>query len=234
MGTAANHSPHYFEASGLGDISLQAEYWLSDPAMPSRITGSVGLGLHAPTGSDNVQGTVYSPSAGTDVTGPIDEAYQLGTGGWALLVSAQSTARIRGPFAGYASGYYGISLEEHNDVLNLNTALRSVPDTYSGRLGVGYLMPFAKGLVATFGGRINGVTTKDLIGGADLYWRRPGYEVYYEPGLSWTVGSTTATLSVPIRAYQMKLNSPLDESLGRVIGASFVRHLVIASYARRF
>ena len=45
-----------FQAAGLGDISLQAEYWLSDPAMPSRVTGSVGLGFKAPTGSDNVRG----------------------------------------------------------------------------------------------------------------------------------------------------------------------------------
>jgi len=234
MGTVANHSSHSFKATGLGDISLQGEYWLTDPARASRVTGSVGLGVHAPTGSDHVQGTVYSPAAGTDVTGPIDEAYQLGSGGWALLVSAQATASVRGPFSAYASGYYGVSLEEHNDVLNLGVALRGVPDTYSGRLGVGYRLPFARGLVGTFGGRINGVTVRDLIGGSDLYWRRPGYEVYYEPGLSWTLGSSTATLSVPLRAYQMKMNSALDESIGRVIGASFVRHLVIASYSRRF
>lgn len=37
-----------FKASGLGDVSLQAEYWLSNPAMPSRVTGSVGLGLESP------------------------------------------------------------------------------------------------------------------------------------------------------------------------------------------
>ncbi len=36
-------------------MSLQAEYWLSNPAIPSRVTGSVGMGIKAPTGADDVQ-----------------------------------------------------------------------------------------------------------------------------------------------------------------------------------
>ena len=36
------HDLFKFKASGLGDLSLQAEYWLSDPAIPSRVTGLRG------------------------------------------------------------------------------------------------------------------------------------------------------------------------------------------------
>jgi hypothetical protein len=112
--------------------------------------------------------------------------------------------------------------------------LRGVPDTYSGRLGAAYVLPFLEGLALTAGGRINGVTVKDLIGGADLYWRRPGYEVFFEPGLSLTLGNNIASVSVPVRVYQNKLDSPLDVSLNRHIGSDFVPYLVLASYARRF
>ena len=39
-----------YKSSGIGDLTLQAEYWISDPTKPSRFTGSVGLGFSAPTG----------------------------------------------------------------------------------------------------------------------------------------------------------------------------------------
>ena len=73
-----------------------------------------------------------------------------------------------------------------------------------------------------------------MIGGADLYWRRPGYEVYFEPGLSLTLGANIASVSVPIRIYQHKLDSPLDVSLGRHVGSDFAPYLIVASVARRF
>jgi hypothetical protein len=231
QGTPESHRPYQFSASGLGDVALQAEYWLSNPAIPSRVTGSVGLGFKAPTGRDDVEGTVYDP--GGDVRVPVDESAQLGNGGWELLLRAQGTAQIDGPLFGYASGYYGVSLQEHTDVLNVD-ALRAVPDTYSGRLGAAYVLPNVEGLVVSAGGRINGVTVRDLVGGGDMYWRRPGYVVYVEPGLTWTLGQNMASLSVPVRVYANKLDSLLDRSLGRKIGASFAPYLLLASYARRF
>ena len=201
QGTPQSHHSYPVSASGLGDISLQGEYWLTNPGIPSRWNGSVGLGVRAPTGSDNVQGTVYSQTAHADVQGPIDEAAQLGSGGWGILVFGQATARIAGPVSAYTSGYYLVSLQEHTDVINAG-ALRSVPDTYSARLGVGYFLRLLDGVVVSFGGRINGVTVSDLIGGKDLYWRRPGYEVFAEPGLTWTVGANSASFSYGARVYQ--------------------------------
>ncbi len=221
----------HFAASGLGDVSLQAEYWLSNPAIPSRVTGSVGLGVKAPTGADDVQRTLSTEDG--DIVGPIDESAQLGTGGWDILLRAQGTAHIDGPFFAYASGYYGMSLNEHTDVLNFG-ALRGVPDTYSGRLGGAYLLRALEGVVVSLGGRINGVTVTDLVGGGDLYWRRPGYVIYVEPGLTWTLGRNTASLSVPVRAYANKQDSLLDQSLDRHIGGSFASYLLLASFARRF
>ncbi len=95
----------------------------------------------------------------------------------------------------YGSGYYWLSLAERTDVNQGNPLVfRSVPDTYSGRLGAAYLLPVLQGLVLSVGGRINGVTVKDVIGGGDLYWRRPGYEVYVEPGLTWTLGANMASV----------------------------------------
>jgi hypothetical protein len=238
QGTPQSHRFVSWPASGFGDIALQGQLWLSDPTIPSPISGSVGLGIKAPTGSDTATGVFLT--ADGEVEKPIDEAGQLGNGGWELLLRAQGTAQIVGPLFAYGSGYYGLSLTEHTNVHQTNLGsgtqgpLRGVPDTYSGRLGAGYLLPFADGLFLSFGGRINGVTVKDVIGGGDLYWRRPGYEVYVEPGLSWTFGANIASVSVPLRVYQMKLDSLLDESLHRHIGSDFAPYLVVASFAQRF
>ncbi len=60
-----SHQLFQFDASGLGDMSLQAEYWLSNPAIPSRVTGSVGMGIKAPTGADDVSTTFPSGDHGT-------------------------------------------------------------------------------------------------------------------------------------------------------------------------
>jgi hypothetical protein len=132
-----------------------------------------------------------------------------------------------------------MSLTEHTNVTQTGSSgaslgLRGVPDTYSGRLGAGYLPPFIENLFLSVGGRINGVTVRDLVGGGDPYWRRPGYEVYVEPGLTWTLGRNAASVSVPVRVYQKKLDSLLDQSLNRHIGSDFAPYLVVASFARRF
>ena len=76
-------------------MSLQAEYWLSNPATPSRVTGSVGLGFKAPTGSDDVQGTLFAP--GGDVQLPIDESAQLGNGGWELFCAHKARREPMAP-----------------------------------------------------------------------------------------------------------------------------------------
>lgn len=216
-------------ASGLGDMSFGAEYWLTDPTRPSKFAASVGLGFMAPTGSDHV-----SVGRG-DARHPIDEAFQLGTGGWYTLFRAQATLWMAPRFAAYGSGFYGLSLSEHSNVMQHGT-LGGVPDTYSGRLGVAYLvvLPRFSNIVLTAGGIINGITVRDIIGGGDLYWRRPGYEVYVEPGLSWTFGRNAVSISVPVRVYQNKLNSLYDLSTRVPVGADFAPFLFSATIAHRF
>ena len=198
----------------------------------------MSLGIKAPTGKDDVTGTFFGGA-----TAPLDEGVQLGNGGWELLFRVQGTGAIgSGPFMAYGSGYYGMSLTETSGVPNPRPdgsplALRGVPDTYSARLGGGYFLPFLNNLVLTAGGRINGVTVKDIVGGTDLYWRRPGYEIFFEPGLSYTFGRNVASVSVPVRVYAKKLDSTFDASSispYRHVGSDFVPFLVIASFGRRF
>jgi hypothetical protein len=231
QGTAQSHRYYERQVNGWGDISLTGEYWLSNPTKPTRLMGSVGLGIQAPTGKDSV--TALNHNLNPPAERPVDEAFQAGSGGWVLLLRAQATAAIAGPLFAYSSGFYGVSLTEHTDI-EQGGAFRAVPDTYSGRLGIAGLLPAPSGLVLSLGGRINGVPVRDLIAGGNLYFRRPGYEVYIEPGLTWTSGKNMASVSVPVRLYQNKLDSLLDVSKKQRIGADFAPYLIAVSYARRF
>lgn len=235
-GTPDSHHLYRYHARGLGDVSLEGDYWLSDPASPSRIQGSVGLGIQAPTGSNSVRGATFVAGMG-DQQRPIDDAWQPGTGGWYLLWRAQGTAQISGPLFAYASGYYGMSLNTHTDLAEFGT-LVGVPDTYSARLGLAYLLPVLKGtgqgLVFSLGGLINGTTVRDLVGGGDLYFRRAGYEVFVAPALTWTSGPNMVNITFPLRVYQRQIRSLYDRSQGLHLGQDFVPWFLQLAYARRF
>ncbi len=235
-GTPDSHHLYEYHASGIGDVSLEGEYWLSNPAVPSRIQGSIGLGIQAPTGSNSVKGPTYVAGMG-DQEHPIDDAWQPGTGGWYLLLRAQGTARIRDSFFAYASGYYGMSLDKHNDLVEFGTWV-GVPDNYSARLGAAYLLPVLKdtgqAVVFSLGGLINGTTVRDIVGGSDLYFRRAGYEEFVAPALTWTSGPNMVNITVPVRVYQRQLDSLYDKSQGVHLGQDFVPWFLQVGYAHRF
>jgi hypothetical protein len=52
--------------------------------------------------------------------------------------------------------------------------------------------------------------------------------------VSWTAGVHTFSVTYPLRVYQKKQDSLLDESLNRRIGSDFTDSLIKLTYARRF
>ncbi len=236
---------HTYDASGVGDITLSGEYWLSNPETASRVMASVGLGVKAPTGSDSARGTFYNPVTKNLQPGTIDSAAQTGDGGWGIILEAQGSGQVSGSLYAYASGFYQLSTKGVSDIPFGNnpctatacppsTVFRSVPDVYSARAGAGYLLPVLNGLFASLGGRIDGIPVRDLIGGGDMGFRRPGYVVYVDPGLTLTLGAHMLSFSVPFRVYQNRLPSLLERSTHVFGGADFADYLVVASYALRF
>jgi len=108
---------------------------------------------------------------------------QLGDGGWAILSQAQAFQQVFARTSVYASGVYLASLRQHTDEV-FQGLLVSVPDVYSVRAGLAYGLAPDQGLSLSVGGRIDGTTVSDLIGGRDDYKRDAGYYVYVEPGLA--------------------------------------------------
>jgi hypothetical protein len=231
QGTAQSHSYREVHLAGVGDVALTTDVLVTNPRERTRGWVSVGLGFKAPTGGDSA--TALSFNFNPPIERPIDEAFQPGAGGWVMLVRAQAAAPITPRLSTYGGAFYGVSLTEHTSIVQ-NGAFRAVPDAFSARAGLAWLPSPRGALAVSAGGRMFGITRRDVLHGENLHFRRPGYEVFFEPGVAWASTANTVSLSLPIRVAQNKLDSYLDESRRAKEGAGFVPYLVIVSYARRF
>lgn len=231
------------EARGLGDVMVTARRWMLDPESHSNGNFSLGLGVKLPTGANNVIDARQSfddtdSSIVTDIR-VVDQSIQPGDGGFGVLFDLQSFQRIAGGRAAfYLSGSYLANPEGTNGVLTFRSrateAVMSVADQYIARAGGAVVIPWVEGLAAMLGGRFEGVAVDDLVGPSDGF-RRPGYVISVEPGLSYSAGRTGVSVAVPIAVERNRRRSVPDMAeTGRHGDAAFADYLVIASYAYRF
>lgn len=228
------------EASGLGDVSLTGRYWAFAPE--SRHNVSLGLGVKAPTGKydvtqeyPNIDGTNRAEKA-------VDQSVQLGDGGWGILFDVQAFRQFsKGTL--FASGTYlanprdtngtpsilvGLGLGNNPDFAREGILVNSVPDQFLVRIGG--VVPFGKGFGASLAYRVEGLPRYDLIGDSHG-WRRPGYEMFAEPGLSYSRDQTTWSLNVPIGFYRNRRPNPYS---GRAGDATFPDYILLMGVSRRF
>jgi hypothetical protein len=223
-------------AGGLGDVRLVANAWLLDPRKHGQGNLSIGVGVKAPTGDEKASDT-FVTAAGVQ-TRPVDIAIQPGDGGWGIVLELVGYQKIINRLYGYVAGSYLINPREQNDAFTtvpVYGAVRplSVPDQYLGRVGVSYGIWPQQGLSLSFGGRIDGVPTRDLIGGNEGF-RRPGFSVYVEPGVTWMRGKNTFNLFTPVLVDANRERNIYDDRFGGHGPGAFADYLIIASFLRRF
>jgi len=230
--------PHSQSASGVGDLSLLGNLWLLDPGAPGeQRKGNIGLGLgvKAPTGNNHVASQYYTSS------GPVpfaaDQSIQLGDGGWGFILDLQAFRQVFDRAFVYLSGSYMFSPRAQTNVKPMpnSTAFWSVPDIYSGRVGLAYTLWPDQGLSMSLGGRIDGDPVHDVFGGGDSAWRRPGYVIYADPGLALTRGRDNLTLSVPLRLHAVRQKNVLEQGNPNLLnGGGYAKFLIFAAYSHRF
>lgn len=227
---------HRVSAGGLGDLRLVGSAWMLDPEKHNDGNISIGIGFKAPTGDEEATDTFYKP-AGRQVR-PVDSAIQPGDGGWGIVLETLGYQKIVDRLYGYVAGSYLINPREQNDAYTTGPvygAVRnlSVPDQYLGRVGLSYAIWPEQGLSLSLGGRIDGVTTRDLIGGSEGF-RRPGYSLYVEPGLTWTRGKNVFNLFTPVLIDANRQKNVYDDRFGGHQAGAFADYVIIAGFARRF
>jgi len=225
-------------ATGVGDINLMGSMWLLEPTTHAGGNVSVGVGVKAPTGSNDVEGELGLMS-GEVVQHAVHPGLQLGSGGWAIQLELQAYQRLFGELSAYVFGAYQVSPEEKTDVLFTPTAptsALSVYDVYHARAGLGYAAWPEQGLSVNMGVRVDGIPVRDVVG-KDGGFRAPGYTTYLDPGLSLSRGAGVFTLNIPVRLHGEFKPNVNDESGGPPPSGDrgdLASHLIFLGYAHRF
>jgi hypothetical protein len=229
----ADSARHAVTAVGLGDVSLVGSRWLFDPHNHSGNI-ALGLGVKAPTGTHKAT-DAYFLAGGTSIQYPVDQSIQPGDGGWGIILQLQAYRRAFHNGIAYLTGSYLINPRRLSDVAKDpgGTVYWSVPDVYSARLGLAYAVWPEQGVSVSLGGRIDGQPVRDLMGGGDPGFRRPGYSISLDPSLSLTTGPSQLTLSAPVRLGANREASVLELQTGKHGGGDFASTLIFVSYSRR-
>ena len=239
--TVANSPRFEQSASGIGDMELGARYWLYDcDDSPDQNIG-LGLSIKLPTG-DSMARDLFPNGAGLTVRNRVvDQSIQPGDGGWGFVISFQGYKAI-GDFTLFANAAYLFNPRGQNDtysapaflnpagplVVPANIRYNTVADSYIARAGVGYPIAALPGLSISLAARIDGSPAEDVFGKTTGF-RRPGYFVTLEPGISYSTERATFALSIPTRVHQY-----VEDSLGAPRDSTFANYLIEFHISYRF
>jgi hypothetical protein len=138
----------------------------------------------------------------------------------------------------FGSGSYLINPRDTNGTPSIVAGLgfsipgldvNSVPDQYLVRAGVSFPL-LKQRLSASVAFRMEGVPRYDLIGDSHG-WRRPGYETFAEPGLTYNFGTSSISVYVPIGLVRNREPNPYTGAAG---DATFPSATFLAGYSYRF
>ena len=225
-----------YRVRSIGDATVGARAWLLRPPTESGGNVGIGLSLKLPTGQYNAGGAAIG-RAGTPVIATADQSIQAGDGGTGFAIDVQAHRPIWWGTMVYFNGGYLFNPRNTNGVetwrTRANERYMSVADQYLYRGGVSHAVPGIRGLTATFGGRMEGVPVRDLLGKSEGF-RRPGYAISVDPGLMYARGSYVFAVNTPIAVERNRKRSVPDYQ-NRIHGdAAFADFAIVIGMSRRF
>jgi len=236
--------PRYQQhVEGLGDIVIEPQVWLLGAQSHPHTNIQLGLGLKIPTGNDRSSSVYPDKNGQNPMLKPNDVSIQPGDGGWGIDMSMYAYKDLA-PLRWFVAAEYLANPRDTNGVPSIGASINppssqpaaslqvnSVPDQYLYRLGFTASIPWVKGLTGMLDVRDQGVPQRDLIGATDGF-RRPGYSISVEPGLTYGWGASSVSLSVPITLVRNRLPT-ISAGQTYVGDATFAKDQVIVSYTRR-
>jgi hypothetical protein len=212
-------------SSGLGDINATALYWLFNPSKATKGNIQIGLGLKFATGNDNVQDYFLNAATGVRTLQAVDQSIQLGDGGTGVSIDVNTYYNFTHTFGFYGNFFY---LANPTDVNGIPTSaavpsaaklaetinVMSVPDQYLVRIGADLAV---KKFNFSLGVRDDCLPVHDIIGGSDGF-RRPGYILSAEPGVTYSFKNIALYAYVPIAILRDRTQSVPDIRATEITG----------------
>lgn len=237
-GNSAKNARHETKSFGLGDIRFTGYYWLFDPAKSPNANIQVGLGIKLPTGDYKYE-DFFIKNDTTKILGPVDQSIQLGDGGTGFTTEINAYYNFSKLLSVYGSFFYLFNPREQNGVstgrgspvsataIAYGSSVMSVPDQYMARAGASVTVDRFS---ASAGMRMECVPSEDLIGGSSGF-RRPGYVISVEPGLSYQLGKFSAFATVPIAVKRDRTQSYADKQRTKITGVYAQGDAAFADYS---
>ena len=221
---------------GQGDAAFGARVWLFRPPTETLSNIGIGFALKAPTGQYNVMQPA-TDRQGNPILATVDQSIQPGDSGTGLILSVN--AYRPGPLKTllYFQGEYTLNPRDTSGVSTFRTKpgeeIMSVADNYLYRGGAARVIPWVRGLSASFGLRMEGVPVRDLFGKSNGF-RRPGYSLSLDPGVLYARGPYLFGVNVPWAIRRDRERSVSDIANGTHGDAAFADYTLLISVSRRF
>ena len=229
---------HLTHSFGLGDIRFTAYRWLIDPAKMPKGNIQVGFGIKLPTGDYKYQ-DFFQKNDSTKLLGPVDKSIQLGDGGTGFSGEVNAYYNLSKHISLYNNLYYLANPREQNGTstarggtpsassLKYGSSTMSVPDQYLLRAGANFT---SKALTLSLGIKDECLPVHDLIGGSGGF-RRPGYIISAEPGVTYNFKKCNVYAYVPVALVRSRTQSVPDKMQTQITGIYAQGDAAFADYA---
>lgn len=221
----ANVGRYLTHSFGVGDIRFAAYSWLCNPARHHKGNVQLGLGIKLPNGDYDYQ-DYFHTSDSTKILGPVDQSIQLGDGGTGITLEINTYYNISPAINLYGNFYYLSNPREQNSVSTARggtpspkaiangSDVMSVPDQYMARIGANFNV---HSWIFSVGVRDECLPVHDLIGGSNGF-RRPGYIISGEPGVTLKLNKVNLYAFVPVAIVRNRTQSVPDKITTELTG----------------
>ena len=221
-------------ARGLGDITTLARVTMFNPATTTRSWNVIfGGGVKMPTGNNAATDVFPDGNGNNNLERYVDISVHPGDGGWGIIMDFQGYKQL-GRVTAFGSSTWlanprdtGTASRGNLVTTTTPSNINTVSDQFVFRAGAS--VPITSHITASVAWRAEGVPRYDLIGDSHGF-RRPGVEMYWEPGVTVTSGRHSMSFNFPVGYYFNRFPNPYTGNPG---DSTFPEYVSIATYSLR-
>jgi hypothetical protein len=221
-------------ARGIGDITTLARVAIFNPLTSTRSWNLlVGGGVKLPTGNNESIDRFPDGNGLNNADRYVDISVNPGDGGWGFIIDLQGYKSM-GRFTTFGSSTWLANPRDTGAPSRGNLVTNPTPSNYNTVsdqfvFRAGTTITLTHYIAASIAWRMEGVPRYDMFG-ASHGFRRPGVEMYWEPGITINSGRHAVSLNVPVGYYYNRFRNPYTGNPG---DSTFPEYVTIATYSMR-